>query len=149
MTMSAQGVQSAWFGKPLQGTVQVEDLILPNGQAEFYEMNQEVIVQPGTWADEEPILAQPEDYQPKNLRELVRSTPAELITRVVRDLSPGIVMKSHNGRVIEPLPLEVQWYMLAKLESDVLYTFIKDVVHRELERFAERIDEHFILVPKR
>lgn len=128
----------------------IGDLVGVNGNvqpAEFYERTS-VHVEPGEFTDEESILAQPEDYKPLSLRELVRSTPAELISRTSQELDPR-PKKMHMGRTIDPMPPEVQWFMMAKLESDILYTFIKDVVHRELEKFAERIDEHYVLVPRR
>lgn len=137
-------------GLPSLGSV-VDDFqkFQENGQQSFVSVDRTSYLGDGATVDEEPILAQPlESYKPVNLKELVRSTPAEHIHRTLADLD-RIPKHEVNGRIIDPLPPEVQWIIRAELKTDILYTFIKDVVHRELERFAERIDEHYVLVPRR
>lgn len=107
----------------------------------------EVVVRAGEVQQELLICAPPEDYQPSSLSELVRSTPMDLIRQVVDDLDKR-PRDTHNNKDIEPLPKELEWYQQAPLRSDVLYTMVRQVVHIELERFARRVEEYFILTPK-
>lgn len=107
----------------------------------------EVVVKDGDPQEELPILAQPEDYRPSSLAELVRETPSDIIQRTIEDLDKK-PRPSHNGRALDPVPGELSWYKGAPLKTDVLYTMVRQVVQMELEQFARRIEEYYILVPR-
>jgi hypothetical protein len=104
-----------------------------------------VTIEAGEVEGELPVLAPIDDnYRPATLSELVRCTPDDIIRKVTEDLGG----KASQGKPIEPLPKECEWFQGAPLKSDVLYTLIRQIVHRELERFAQRVERHYILVPR-
>lgn len=96
---------------------------------------------------DELFIAVSEAYPPSCLHELVRSTPKDIIYRAARDLSNS-KLRTVNDKVIDSLPTELAWAANMPLDTSILYTFVKEVIHRELERFAQRIDQCFVLTPK-
>jgi len=102
------------------------------------------------------LLAPPEDqtrefesmrsYIPTSIVELVADTPADIIRRTVLDLTGN--KNVSNGRTIMPLPQELEYMHRANLQSDTLYTFVTDVVRRELKQFAERLECYYHITPK-
>lgn len=121
-----------------------QSLIGPNPDGGLTTAEQFFVTGPIAVTTEEPTQ---DGYKPQGLEELVRTTPADLITRTVRELQvkPDI----HNGHAIDPIPEEMAWMNGMGLRSEVLYTAIKDIVHLELERFARRIEQHYILTPRK
>ena len=96
--------------------------------------------------EELPILADAH-YQPLRLRDLVRNLPFDIIEGTTRVLS-GEIVEVYRGKPIEPLPVELLWTQQMSLHTDKLYTMIKQVVQMELERFAQRIELYYELVPR-
>lgn len=140
----ALGDPSMWSIGQLGGGLHHGPLELP-----VYESGAaELLISPGALATEPPHVdfLLEETYRPGNLRELVRETPSEIVRRTILELDSKT--KVQNGKVIEPLPLDMVWFQGASLRTDLIYTAIRQVVQTELERFAAELDKHFIFIPK-
>jgi hypothetical protein len=84
--------------------------------------------------------------KPQTAEELVEGLPSDLVRRTEARMLQGEYKIA--GHQILPLPVDFNWMNGAPDDSDVTYTFILEIVHRELKRFAKRLDKYFILVPK-
>lgn len=107
-------------------------------------------VAPSTY--DEPATVAPDgersaevDGRPTRAADLVDSLPAEDILRTENKMRRG---KEVNDHPVLPLPASLSWISRASLDSDVTYTFIREVVHQELKLFAERLDRYFVLLPR-
>lgn len=103
-------------------------------------------------AYEEPATVAPDGehssellQRPTTASELVDALPDEGVLRTENKMRRG---KEVNGHPVLPLPSSLSWISGAKVDSDVTYTFIREIVHQELKLFAERLDKYFALVPK-
>jgi len=107
-----------------------------------------VAILPGALAVESPredFLLEG-SYCPESVSELVSRTPSEVVRMTSLELDPRLIQV--NGKVIEPLPLDMKWFQGASLRSDVFYTAVRQVVRAELEHFAAELDKHFTFIPK-
>ena len=83
--------------------------------------------------------------RPTTAAELIDALPDEGVLRTENKMRKG---KEVNGHPVLPLPSSLSWISGAKVDSDVTYTFIREIVHQEVRLFAERLDRYFVLVPK-
>jgi hypothetical protein len=110
-----------------------------------------IVVQGSDLAPEDFVVHSSEvmtGYIPASPVELVCKTPEDLVFHACAVLHKGVRKVGATNRPILPLPDELAWMHGAELRTDILYTFIQDVVHLELERFVTRLDTYYELVPK-